>query len=63
MALKIGDRVEYTGDTINGEHPQGQIVVVEKNRRDMITSYFVILDVGIYVQFKPHDLNWHKLEE
>lgn len=63
MALKVGDRVEYTGDTIGGEYPQGEIVVVEKNKRDMITSYFVILDIGTYVQFLPHNLNWHRIEE
>jgi len=63
MALKVGDRVEFKGEQIDGEYLQGEIVVVEKNRWDMITSYFVILDTGMYVQFKPHNLNWLKVEE
>ena len=63
MALEIGDRVEYNGDTINGEYPQGEIIDISKNSREFIISYFVVLDGGILVQFKPHNLNWRKLEE
>ena len=63
MALKVGDRVEFKGEHIDGEYLQGEIVVVGKNRWDMITSYFVMLDTGMYVQFKSNNLNWHKLEE
>lgn len=63
MGLKIGDRVEYKGEDIDGKFPQGKIVDIGKNSRDFITSYFAVLDGGILVQFKPHNLNWHKLEE
>jgi hypothetical protein len=63
MALKIGDRVEYKGEDIDGEYLQGEVIDVFKNSRSFITSYFVILDVGMLVQFRPHNLNWHKLEE
>lgn len=63
MALKIGDRVEYKGETIDGKFPQGEIVDITKNSRDFIISYFVKLDAGILVQFESHNLNWHKLEE
>ncbi|MFC1948529.1 hypothetical protein ACFLXY_11500 [Chloroflexota bacterium] len=63
MALQIGDTVEYKGDMINGEYPRGKVIIIEKNSRDFITSYFVLLYEGILVQFKPHNLNWHKLEE
>ena len=63
MALKVGDWVEYKGEMVNGEYPQGRIIAVEKNHRDFITSYFVWLDSRILVQFKPHNLNWHKLFE
>jgi len=63
MGLKIGDRVVFKGEKIRGAYPQGKIVVVEKNRWDAITNYFVILDTGMYVQFKPHSLSWHKLDE
>ena len=63
MALKIGDRVEYKGKYINRESLQGQIIIVEKNSSDSITSYFVMLDQGLLVQFKPNNINWHKLNE
>ena len=63
MALQIGDRVEYKSEPINGEPLKGEIVVVEKNSRDFITNYFVWLDEGTYVQFKPLNLYWHKLDE
>lgn len=61
--MKIGDRVEYKGEAIDGKYPQGEIIDIGKNRRNFITSYFVKLDVGILVQFKPNNLNWRKLEE
>ena len=63
MALKIGDRVEYKDNTVNKESLQGKIIVVEKDSGNSITSYFVMLDQGLLVQFTPHNLNWHKLEE
>ena len=62
MTLKIGDRVEYKGEVVYGEYLQGEIVDIAKNNRDFVTAYFVILDVGVYVQFTPHNLNWHKID-
>ena len=63
MAFNIGDRVVYEGEDIDGEYLQGEIIDIAKNSRDMITSYFVVLDSGLYVQFKPHNLKWVKLNE
>ena len=63
MAFNIGDRVIYEGEDVNGEYLQGVIVDIAKNSRDMITSYFAVLDAGLYVQFKPHNLRWTKLDE
>lgn len=63
MAFKVGDRVIYEGDDIDGVYLQGEIVDIAKNSRDMITSYFAVLDSGLYVQFKPHNLKWRKLDE
>ena len=63
MAFTIGDRVIYEGEDIDGEYLKGEIVDISKNSRDMITSYFVILDSGLYVQFKPHNLKWSKIDE
>ena len=62
MALSLGDKVVYRGESINGEYLRGEIVIVAKNSRGFITSYFVHLDGRILVQFKPHNLNWQKLE-
>ena len=63
MAFNIGDRVKYEDLDIDGKCLQGEIVDIAKNSRDMITSYFAVLDSGLYVQFKPHNLKWSKLEE
>ena len=63
MAFNIGDKVKYEGEDIDGVYLQGEIVDIAKNGRDMITSYFAVLDSGLYVQFKPHNLKWRKLEE
>ena len=63
MAFTIGDRVIYEGEDIDGEYLKGEIVDISKNSRDMITSYFVVLDSGLYVQFKPHNLKWSKIDE
>ena len=63
MALKIGDRVEYKGETIDGKCPQGKIIDIFKNKRDFITGYAVRLDAGMYVQFKPTNLKWRKLDD
>ena len=63
MAFEIGDRVIYEGEDIDGEYLQGKIVDVAKNSRDIITSYFAVLDSGLYVQFKPHNLRWSKIDE
>ena len=62
MAYNIGDRIIYKGEDINGEYLEGEIVDVAKNSRDIITSYFAVLDSGLYVQFKPHNLNWSKID-
>lgn len=63
MAFDIGDRVIYEGEDIDGEYLQGEIADIAKNSRDIITSYFVVLDSGLYVQFKPHNLRWSKIDE
>ena len=63
MAYNIGDRVIYKGEDINGEYLKGEIVDIAKNNRDIITSYFAVLDSGLYVQFKPHNLSWLKTDE
>jgi hypothetical protein len=63
MAFDIGDRVIYKGEDINGEYLQGVIVDIGKNSRDMITSYFAVLDSGLYVQFRPHNPNWSKYDQ
>jgi hypothetical protein len=63
MAFNIGDRVIYEGEDIDGVYLQGKIVDIAKNSRDIITSYFAVLDSGLYVQFKPHNLRWSKIEE
>ena len=63
MAFSIGDRVEYKGEDIDGEYLKGEIVDVAKNSRNKITSYFTVLDSGLYIQFKPYNLNWIKLDE
>lgn len=63
MAYNIGDRVIYKGEDIDGEYLKGEIVDIAKNSRDIITSYFAVLDSGLYVQFKPHNLNWSKIDE
>lgn len=63
MAFDIGDRVIYEGEDIDGEYLQGKIVDIAKNSRGIITSYFAVLDSGLYVQFKPHNLRWTKLDE
>jgi hypothetical protein len=63
MAYNIGDRVIYKGEDINGEYLKGEIVDIAKNSRDIITSYFAVLDSGLYVQFKPHNLNWSKIDK
>jgi len=63
MAFNIGDRVIYEGEDIDGTYLQGEIVDIAKNSRDIITSYFAVLDSGLYVQFKPHNLRWSKIEE
>jgi hypothetical protein len=63
MAFDIGDRVIYKGEDIEGEYLQGVIVDIAKNSRDIITSYFAELDSGLYVQFRPHNYNWSKLDE
>ncbi|MFC1946355.1 hypothetical protein ACFLXY_00380 [Chloroflexota bacterium] len=63
MAFNISDRVKYEGEDIYGECLQGEIVDIAKNSRDMITSYFAVLDSGLYVQFKPHNLKWVKQNE
>ena len=63
MAFNIGDRVLYEGEDIDGAYLQGEIIDVAKNSSDMITSYFVVLDSGLYVQFKPYNLKWVKQNE
>ena len=63
MAFNIGDRVIFEGEDIDGEYLQGEIIDIAKNSRDIITSYFVVLDSGLYVQFKPHNLRWTKIDE
>jgi energy-converting hydrogenase Eha subunit B len=63
MAFKIGDRVKYEGEDIDGTYLQGEIVDIAKNSRDIITSYFAVLESGLYVQFKPHNLSWRKIDE
>ena len=62
MAFTIGDRVIYRGENVNGEYLQGAIVDVAKSSSDMITSYFVVLDSGLYIQFKPHNSRWSKID-
>ena len=63
MAFNISDRVIYEGEDINGEYLQGEIVDIAKNDRDMITSYFAVLTAGLYVQFRPHNLMWKKMDK
>ena len=63
MAFNIGDRVIYEGEVIDGEYLKGEIVDIAKNSRGIIISYFAELDSGLYVQFKPHNLRWSKLDE
>ena len=63
MAFSIGDRVKYKGEDIDGEYLQGEIVDVAKNSSDKITSYFTVLDSGLYIQFKPYNLKWIKSDE
>ena len=63
MAFNIGDRVKYKGEDVDGEYLQGEIVDIAKNSRNRITSYFTVLDSGLYIQFKPYNLNWIKLDE
>ena len=63
MAFDIGDRIIYEGEDIKGEYLQGEIIDIGKNSRDMITSYFALLNSGLYVQFRPHNLMWTKLEK
>ena len=61
MAFEIGDNVIYEGEKIDGEYLQGEIVDIAKNDRDMITSYFAVVNSGLYVQFRPHNLMWTKM--
>ena len=63
MAFNIGDRIIYEGEDVNGEYLQGEIIDIAKNSRDIITSYFAVLTAGLYVQFRPHNLMWAKLEK
>ena len=63
MAFNIGDRVKYKGEDVYGEYLQGEIIDVAKNSENRITSYFTVLDSGLYIQFKPYNLNWIKLDE
>jgi len=62
MTLDVGDKVIYDTKVTDGKCITGKIAVIWKNRRDIITSYFAILDTGFMVQFRPHNLYWHKLE-
>lgn len=62
MAFEIGDRIIYEGEDIDGEYLQGEIVDIAKNDRDMITSYFAVVNSGLYVQFRPHNLMWTKMD-
>ncbi|MFC1947501.1 hypothetical protein ACFLXY_06240 [Chloroflexota bacterium] len=63
MAFDIGDRIIYEGEDVKGEYLQGEIIDIAKNNRDMITSYFAVLNSGLYVQFRPHNLMWTKLDK
>jgi len=63
VTLKIGDRVEYIGEDVDGEFLRGEIIGINKNSRDFIISYFVKLDIGLLAQFRPQSLKWRKVQE
>ncbi|MFC1947998.1 hypothetical protein ACFLXY_08785 [Chloroflexota bacterium] len=63
MTLKMGDRVIYEERDINGEDLQGKIVAIAVNSIDMITTYLVKLDSGVYVQFTSDNLKWCEVRE
>ena len=58
MNFKIGDRVIYEEQDINGENLQGKIVAVAVNNVEMMTTYLAMLDSGVYVQFTSENLKW-----
>ncbi|UCC16760.1 MAG: hypothetical protein JSU58_10415 [Dehalococcoidales bacterium] len=63
MAFIIGDRVRYECENISGECMQGEIVDIATNSGGSITSYFTVLDSGLYIQFKPYNDRWVKSDE
>jgi hypothetical protein len=63
MAFDIGDRVIYEVEDSDGKCLEGEIVDIAKNSEDKVTSYFAVTDRGLYVQFKPNNLRWFKLDE
>ena len=63
MTLEVGDKIIYDVNVTGGKRITGEIAVIWKNKRNMITSYFASLDSGLIVQFRPHNLYWHKLEK
>ena len=63
MTLEVGDKIIYDVKVTDGKCITGEIAVIWKNKRDIITSYLAILDSGFIVQFRPHNMRWSKLEE
>ncbi len=61
MELNIGDNIVY--EDSYGDSFKGNIIEIWKNDNEEITGYFAITNSGIYVHFKPHSLEWVRLEE
>ena len=63
MTFKVGDKIIYDANVTGEKCVTGEIIAIWKNKRDIITSYFAVLDSGFIVQFRPHNMRWSKLEE
>jgi hypothetical protein len=61
MVLNIGDKITY--EDVYGDSFKGLIIDVWTNDDDEVTGYFVATNSGLYVHFKPSNLEWVSLDE
>ena len=59
--FNIGDRISY--DNGIDECLQGEVVDFMGDDDRLIHGYFVILDSGEYIQIRPENLKWCRLDD
>jgi len=61
MVFNIGDKIIY--EDVYGDSFKGLIIDIWTNDDEEVTGYFAVTNSGLYVHFKPSNLEWCRLEE